>query len=185
MAHGFDNTTLYCDNVDFRGVSPVEPQMIADGQLLIGSSVAPQIRAGLMTSLDGSVTITVGNGTIDLAAVGGGGGSAVVNVTTATQAMAVNTQYIANNVSAKVVFTLPAVAAVGSKVSVQGSASFGWRISQNAGQVINFGDVATTTGTSGYLEFVNRYDSIELMCIVANTTWASTGKGQGLAITVA
>lgn len=184
MAHGFDNTMLYCDNVDFRGVSPVEPQMIADGQLLIGSSVAPQIRAGLMTSADGSVTITVGNGTIDLAAVGSGG-SAVVNVTTATQAMAVNTQYIANNVAAKVVFTLPVTAAVGSKVSVQGSASFGWRISQNAGQTINFGDVATTTGVAGYLEFFNRYDSIELMCIVADTTWASTGKGQGLAITVA
>lgn len=131
----------------------------------------------------GSVTVTGSGNTLTIS--DSGSSSAVVNVTSGTQSMSVDTQYIANNLSGQVVFTLPAIAALGSKVSVQGSAAGGWRISQNAGQTINFGDVPTTTGTSGYLEFSNRYDTIELMCIVANTTWASTGKAQGLNITVA
>ena len=72
-AHGFDNSTLYCTNVDFRGILPVENQMTQDGQLLIGSATAPQIRSGFLTSLDSSVTITNGPGTIDLSVEGGGG----------------------------------------------------------------------------------------------------------------
>ena len=70
---GFDNNTVYADNVDFRGVSPVAPQIVSDGQLLIGSTAAPHIRAGILTSTDLSITITRGAGTIDLSASGGGG----------------------------------------------------------------------------------------------------------------
>ena len=56
-------------------MTPVVGQVTQNGQLLIGSSVAPFIRAGFLTSLDGTVTITNGPGTIDLHAAGGGGGS--------------------------------------------------------------------------------------------------------------
>ena len=70
---GFDNEILNCENVDFTGDSPVEGQIDTDGQLLIGSSSSPYIRAGLLTSTDGSITFTTGSGTIDLASVGGGG----------------------------------------------------------------------------------------------------------------
>ena len=38
MTHGFDNDTVYCSNFDFRGVSPVVPQMTTDGQLLFGDT---------------------------------------------------------------------------------------------------------------------------------------------------
>jgi hypothetical protein len=68
---GFDNNTVYADNVDFRGVQPVIGQITTDGQLLIGSTATPHIRAGNLTSLDSSVTITAGAGTIDLSASGG------------------------------------------------------------------------------------------------------------------
>lgn len=69
---GFNNGTVYGSNVDFSGASAPSPQMISNGQLLIGSSVAPNIRVGQLTSSDSSVTINVGNGTIDLRASGGG-----------------------------------------------------------------------------------------------------------------
>lgn len=63
---GFDNDVMYCDNVDFRGVKPVEGQVTQDGELLIGSSVAPFLRPNKLTSNDGSVDFTYGHGTIDL-----------------------------------------------------------------------------------------------------------------------
>ena len=68
---GFSNDTIYGGNVDFTGGNPKTPQMVANGQLLIGSAIAPFIRAGLLTSIDTSVTFTVGNGTIDMSVSGG------------------------------------------------------------------------------------------------------------------
>lgn len=71
---GFNNGTLMAANVDFRQTKPVAPQMIADGQLLIGAAVAPFIRAGHLTSTGATITITEGAGTINLEAAGGGSG---------------------------------------------------------------------------------------------------------------
>jgi len=64
-------TVMYVDNVCFSGDPLHNPQITSDGQLLIGSSVAPKIRPGFLTSLDGSVTISVGPGTIDLSSPAG------------------------------------------------------------------------------------------------------------------
>ena len=63
---GFANGVLVAPNVDFRQVTPIAPQMVADGQLLIGASVAPFIRAGHLTSEAGTITITPGPGTINI-----------------------------------------------------------------------------------------------------------------------
>ncbi len=68
MANGFDNDTMYALNVDFRGVSPVVGQVTANGQLLIGSTVSPNIRVGNLTSTGGTVAITNGAGSINLEA---------------------------------------------------------------------------------------------------------------------
>jgi len=89
-------------------------------------------------------------------------------VTGTTQAFAVNNGYIMNNGS-QVVGTLPATAAVGDIVQVVGKGAGGWKIAQNSGQIIHVGDTATATGTGGSVESINRYDCIELICIVANT----------------
>jgi hypothetical protein len=69
---GFNNGTLMAANVDFRQTKPVSPQMVSDGQLLIGSAVAPFIRAANLTSTGGSITITNGAGTINLEASSSG-----------------------------------------------------------------------------------------------------------------
>src|SRR6202789_1974349 len=68
---GFDNQVMFANNVDFRGVNPVVGQVIANGQLLIGSVTGAPIQANTLSSADGSVTITNGPGSIDLKVDGG------------------------------------------------------------------------------------------------------------------
>ena len=67
---GFINNTMWADNVDFRGVQPVAPQIVLDGQLMIGATAAPHIRAATLTAGTG-ITITNGAGSITIAASGG------------------------------------------------------------------------------------------------------------------
>jgi len=100
----------------------------------------------------------------------GGGGIAWNEVTGTSQSASVNNGYICNNASL-VTVTLPDTAAVGSIVSVAGKGAGGWRVAQNAGETIHFGNSDTTTGDTGYLEFTNTYDAVELVCITANTDW--------------
>ncbi len=66
---GFSNGTVYANNVDFSGNAHVQPEVTANGQLMIGSATAPNIRIGTLTSTDGSCTITNGAGTIDVATI--------------------------------------------------------------------------------------------------------------------
>ena len=64
-----------------------------------------------------------------------------------------NNGYVVTS-SSQVAVTLPGSPSAGDVVSVTGAGSGGWRVSQNAGQVILAGNVAgknTTTGTGGYL----------------------------------
>jgi hypothetical protein len=91
-------------------------------------------------------------------------------VTGTSQTASTNAGYIANN-AGLVTITLPSSAAVGKVVRVAGLGAGGWKIAQNASQVINFGSVATTTGTGGSLASVNRYDTVELLCVATNNTW--------------
>ena len=100
----------------------------------------------------------------------GGGGISWSEVTGTSQAGAINTGYIANN-AGLVTITLPTTAAVGSVLRVAGKGAGGWQIAQNASEIIHFGTLDTTTGTGGSLESTNTYDSVELLCIVADTEW--------------
>jgi hypothetical protein len=97
-------------------------------------------------------------------------GSQIVVVTTATQAMASNTIYIANCLTSLVTFTLPTASAVGDRLFVIGQSTGLWTITENAGQLMNMGNISTTT-TTGSLSSTFRYDVTELICLVANTTW--------------
>lgn len=94
-----------------------------------------------------------------------------VNVTGTTQTASVNHGYICNNASL-VTITLPTTYAVGTIIRVAGSGAGGWEIAQPDGDNIKFGTSTTTTGTGGSLASVNDFDAVELLCIVANTTWA-------------
>lgn len=99
------------------------------------------------------------------------GGLTWVEVTGTSQSAADNSGYITNN-AGLVTVTIPTTAAVGDTVRIVGKGAGGWRIAQNASETIHFGNLSTTTGTGGRLDSTNRYDSVELVCITANTDWA-------------
>jgi len=135
-----------------------------NGQVILGSTGADPVFATL-ASAGGTITFTPGAGTLNLesSAVG----VAWSEVTGTTQAMAVSNGYIANNAS-PVVFTLPGTAALGTIIEVTGKGAGGWKIEQNASQIIYFGDTTSTTGTSGYLESTEVRDTVKLICVTAN-----------------
>src|SRR5690606_41586834 len=81
-----------------------------------------------------------------------------------------NNGYRANN-AGLVTLTLPVTAAVGTVIRVAGKGAGGWLIAQNAGQTIHFGVVDTSTGAGGSLASTLQYDSVELLCTVADTEW--------------
>jgi len=65
------NNILYADNVDFSGSVTQTRQITTDGQLLIGSTAAPNIKSGFLGSTDGSITWTTGSGTLTGQVTGG------------------------------------------------------------------------------------------------------------------
>lgn len=104
---------------------------------------------------------------------GGGGGMTWNNVTATTQAMAVNNGYIANHATLLVTLTLPATAAIGDVIEIQGSGIGGWSIAQNAGQQILIGSLISTVGVTGSVSSYIRTNAIRLICTVANTTFVA------------
>lgn len=98
-----------------------------------------------------------------------------------TQAAAVNNAYVVDNVALTTV-TLPATAAQGSIVILQGKGAGGWVLTANTGQTIKLG--SSTTSSAGSLASTNLYDCIEVVCITANTTWAARSSvSSGLTVT--
>ena len=94
----------------------------------------------------------------------------IVETTGATQAMAINTPYIANYGSL-ITFTLPATAALGSIVAVEGKGAGGWKIAQQASQYIRFISVSSVAGTGGSLASTAQYDVVRLKCTTADVGW--------------
>lgn len=100
------------------------------------------------------------------------------NVTAASSTMSAGNGYVANN-AGLVTLTLPASAAFGTEIHVQGFGVGGWSIVQNALQHIQIGAAGSTIGVGGSISSTNRYNSVRLLCTVANTTWCCVGGPQG------
>jgi hypothetical protein len=96
--------------------------------------------------------------------------------------MSTNNAYGANN-AAQVVFTLPSTFAVGDEMIIMGLGAGGWKIAQNASQLIHMSGQVTTTGTGGSLSSGTQYDTVHLKALVANTTLTVIG-AQGTLIGV-
>lgn len=104
-------------------------------------------------------------------------------VTGTTQLATINKGYITNN-AGLVTVTLPTIAAQGTQLNIVGKGAGGWRIAQNVGQSIQVGSAVTTAGTGGSVSSTNRYDSIQLVCVTANTLWITLGAPQSLGLTI-
>lgn len=137
---------------------------LTDGQVIIGSSTGAPAAAQLVAGTGISIVNAANSITIN----GTGSGFSWTEVTGTSQAMVADNGYIANN-AGLVTLTLPATCGLGQSLSVVGLGAGGWSIAQNAGQTIHFNSNDTTTGAGGSLSSTNRYNSIELMCVVANT----------------
>jgi hypothetical protein len=96
-----------------------------------------------------------------------------VVVTGTAQAISPNTAYLANN-AALVTLTLPATASIGSVIEIAGMGVGGWKIAQNAGQTIRFGNKTSTAGT-GSLNSTHQADSVRLVCSSTDTAWQVLG----------
>ena len=110
-----------------------------------------------------------------------GGAFPWTDVTGTTQAAAINNGYTTNNAGA-VTVTLPSTAAYGSVVKIAGRGAGGWIVAVNSGESIQFGNQVTTT-TTGTLASTNRYDCVEILCVVADTTWQVVNSVGNITIT--
>jgi hypothetical protein len=93
-----------------------------------------------------------------------------VEVTAATVALAVNTNYVMNRATT-ITATLPASAALGDSIRIVGKGAGGFTIAQNVGQTIFFGVAATATGIGGSISSNHRRDCVNLVCVTANNDW--------------
>ena len=95
------------------------------------------------------------------------------SVTTTSQTFVPGNNYVSNN-SSLVTFSLPTTSSFGDTYTILGRGAGGWKVTQNSGQNIQFGEFSTTVGTGGSLASTNQYNSITLVCTVASTTWGVT-----------
>jgi hypothetical protein len=101
-------------------------------------------------------------------------------VTVSVSPAVINNGYVANSAGV-LTFTLPATAAVGDVIAVEGLGAGGWVVTANAGQTIKIG--TSTTSSGGSLASVAASENIYVTCIVANTTWrVRTTNSTGLTI---
>jgi hypothetical protein len=108
-------------------------------------------------------------------------GGAYVSVSGTTQAAAVNTVYLIANASQTTV-TLPATAAIGQIVGIDGLGAGGWICTANTGQTIHFGQTASSSG--GTCTSAGNYNAATFRCIIANTAWSviAAGPSSGLVL---
>lgn len=148
---------------------------LTNGQIVVGSTGAIPVAA----TLTAGPGVSISNGAGSITISGTGSGIGWTEVTGTTQAITADNGYVANNAGV-VTFTLPAIAAFGTAISIIGKGAGGWAIAQNANQIIQVGSVASTTGVGGSVASTNRFDSIDLICTTANLIWTTLGGPQGI-----
>lgn len=100
------------------------------------------------------------------------------DATNALELMVGNTGYTVTHVGG-VLFTLPITSSVGQALEVVGYDAGGWGVAQGAGQQIIVSGVPSTLGAGGSIASTGQYDSIRLVCVVADTIWNTCGKPDG------
>lgn len=146
------------------------------------SGTSPVVPVGGTITLAGGTGLTTVGGTNTMTFNVTGGGIKYTTVTADTT-MVVNAGYITNKAGTAAAMTLPATAAVGSKLSVIGRGATGWSIAQAAGQTIHMNSVSTTTGAGGSLASTAQFNTVEMICTIADTDWTVVGSEGVLTVT--
>lgn len=143
------------------------PRMLGsmtDGQLLVGKTGDEPVLTTLTAGT--GISITEGTGTITINA--SASGLTWSNIGSTSQNAAVNNGYVSDDAGATTV-TLPTTFAIGDVVLVEGLGAGGWILACQAGNTIQIGTSATSDG--GSLTSAAATDNIEVVGVVANTTW--------------
>ncbi len=149
-----------------EGASASVGLLLGAGQIPIGTTASDPAAASLTAG--GGISISSVTGAITISSTGVG--SLVWNdVSGTTQAAAVNSGYIISNAGQTTV-TIPTTVAEGSVFGVQGKGAAGWILQMNTGQVCHLGNTATSS--AGSLTSTNLWDSVQIVCVTANTTFA-------------
>lgn len=137
-----------------------------DGQILIAATAANPAWASVTAG--SGISLTAGVNTLSIASTApftwaevGVDGALTVN------------QGSINTKVALLSMSLPATAAVGTTIVLQGLGAGGWAITQAANQQVILGNQATTLGVGGSLASTNANDSISLVCTTADLIWST------------
>lgn len=161
--------------------SPSASQTLTEALRIDSSQAITVSDAYTLPTSDGSsgeALVTDGSGNISFQAVALFSWSVE---TGASAGLTSNTGVFANNGSG-VTLTLPATASVGDTFQIVAMDAAGFVIAQNAGQTIQVGDTATTTGAGGSITSTSIGDWIEIVCNVANTGFHANVKQGNLTI---
>lgn len=111
----------------------------------------------------------------EVAESGGGQGIAWQNAT-GSLSLEVGTGYICTALSLQTL-TLPISFNSGDQIYISGQGTGLFRIAQNAGQQIQFGNRVTSLGISGRIDSLAQGDSLNLLAISSNTWVVSSSNG--------
>lgn len=145
---------------------PIWSSPLTNGEVIIGSTGETPVAATLTAG--SGIEITNAAGSITIASTSSPS-LTWLGIPGTTQSAAVATGYVNQNASLTTI-TLPATCALGDIVAVQGLGASGWALVANSGQTIQVG--MTPTSTAGSISSNNQYDSVEVICIVADTLWS-------------
>jgi hypothetical protein len=163
---GFANSVMYADNVQFNG-SDSPASVTLNGQLLIGSTAAPNIRVATLTAGTG-IAVTNGAGSITISATGGGVAWQSIS---ASQTLVVNNGYFCVSPGGALSLLLPPVSSVGDEIEITLDGATSFAITQGAGQSIRLANTGTTTGVGGSITSTQQGDTIRMVCKTPNLAW--------------
>ena len=169
-----DSRNLVPDGIDGNiTFTPNGVGSVVIGNMGIGAVISSA--AGVLSATGAGVAgqVLMSNGVGVAPSWGSNSGIVWTEVVTATVNLTIDSAYVMNKGADHITATLPAVSAFGSTIIIVGKGSGLWTIAQNAGQTIHFDDLDTTLGIGGSVTSTNKYDSIELVCITANTDFVA------------
>jgi hypothetical protein len=150
------------------------------GTILVGTaSAAP---SWLATGAEGKV-LTSHNGTALTWETPSSGATWMTKATaTADGTAAVNYSYtIIHGTPANLLtLTLPATAAVNDRVAIIGYTAGMWKLVAASGDTIKV--IGATTSAGGYIAATTAFDCVEVVCVVADTTWVACSSMGNLTI---
>lgn len=164
---------------DLAWILVSKPQNVANWLLFTGGSGATiqvdtpdgamvQPLVGIINFLNGTGMNITGSG--NNITFNSTGGFSWIDVTAATQTLAAGEAYLADR-GTLITFSLPVTAAFGDTYIIAGYGAGGWTLAQQAGQSIIVGPLTSTVGVTGGIASIISSDLVEIVCVVADTTF--------------